>query len=70
MQPCPTTVLTNLDLTLKNPAEAGFFYSCAIALTGQIDAHVPQEIHLLVSITHLPSAPTDIAPTGHMPIQL
>lgn len=44
--------------------------SGAIAFTGQIAAHVPQEIHFVGSITHLPSAPTDIAHTGHAPIHV
>lgn len=47
-----------------------YFASGAIAPTGQIDAHVPQEIHLLGSITHLPSGPVEIAITGHIPIHV
>ena len=46
------------------------YASGAIAPTGQIDAHVPHEIHLLGSITHLPSGPVDIAHTGHIPIHV
>ena len=53
----------------KTPNRA-FFYSCDIALTGHIAAHVPHDIHLLGSITHLPSGPTDIAPTGHAPMHV
>ncbi len=48
----------------------GRFYSCAIAFTGHIAAHVPHEMHFVASIMHFPSGPTDIAPTGHIPIQL
>lgn len=44
--------------------------SGAIAFTGQIAAHVPHEMHFDGSITHLPSAPTDIAHTGHAPMHV
>ena len=54
----------------KKSPNWGIFYSWEIAPTGQIDAHVPHDIHFDGSITHLPSAPTDMAPTGHMPMQL
>ena len=58
---------------IKNtPEKRGIFYctSGAIAPTGQTAAHVPHEIHFDVSITHLPSAPIEIAATGHIPIQV
>ena len=44
------------------------YASDAIAPTGQMDAHVPHEIHFLGSITHMPSGPVDIAQTGHIPM--
>lgn len=44
--------------------------SGAIAPTGQTAAHVPQEMHFAGSITHLPSAPIEIAATGHIPIHV
>ncbi len=44
--------------------------SGAIALTGQSAAHVPHEIHFDGSITHFPSAPTEIAHTGHAPMHV
>ena len=61
-----------LCATHKKPAIRRDFYctSGAIAPTGQIAAHVPHEIHLLGSITHLPSAPVEIAATGQTPIQV
>ena len=63
------------DIKKKSPRRGIFFVrivyiSGAIAQTGQIDAHVPHEMHFDGSITHLPSASTDIAATGHMPMHV
>ncbi len=51
-----------------NPKAVLFFnyYSSEIAPTGQLPAHVPQEIHVSGSITYCPS-PSEIAPTGQLP---
>jgi hypothetical protein len=48
-----------------------YFYllSGAIAVTGQIDAHVPHETHFVGSIMHLPSGPAVIAIIGHVAMQ-
>lgn len=60
--------------TIKNggvaPQSVQVIYYCAgaIAETGQMDAHVPHDTHFVGSITHLPSGPTLIAATGHMPM--
>jgi hypothetical protein len=40
----------------------------AIAETGQIDAHVPQDTHFAGSITHFPSESTEIAIIGQTAI--
>ena len=57
----------------KKPPNGGFVFYCAsgpIAETGQTAAQVPHEIHFCGSITHLPSAPILIAPTGQIPIHV
>ena len=64
--------IKNVNFFAKNKY---LFYICAvyyagsIALAGQTDAHVPQETHFVVSITHLPSASILIAPIGHAAMQ-
>ena len=47
-----------------------YFTSGAIAATGHTAAHVPHEMHFAGSITHLPSAPVEIAITGHAPMHV
>jgi hypothetical protein len=46
------------------------YKSGSIAAAGQIDAHVPQPIHFVLSILHLPPSPSTIAIAGHTAIQL
>ena len=47
-----------------------YFFSGAIAAIGHTAAHVPQLIHFVGSITHLPSGESDIAIAGQTPIHV